>query len=78
MPGGLRPSGLLITRSATTAAIQAMATLENRPSTRSSAWNTFSSISSTAIRALNSAHTSRPGWLWVRRAKKFDHASEPA
>jgi hypothetical protein len=55
-----------------------MAMHEYSPSTWSSAWNTSSSISSTAISALNTAHTTRPGWLCVRRAKKFDHASEPA
>ena len=33
MPGGDKPSGLLMTRSATTAIIQAIAMLEKRPST---------------------------------------------
>lgn len=27
---------------------------------------------------LKISQTTRPGWLWVRREKKFDHASEPA
>ena len=36
------------------------------------------SISISAITVLNTTHTTRPGWLWVSRAKKFDHASEPA
>ncbi len=27
---------------------------------------------------LNTSHTTRPGWEWVRREKKFDQASEPA
>ena len=78
MPGGDRPSGLLITRSATTTIIQATATLEYSPSTRPRAWNRSSSISMSAIRVLNTTHTTRPGWLWVRRAKKLDQASEPA
>ena len=76
--GGDRPSGLLITRSATTAPIQAIATIEYMPSTCSSALNTPTSISSTAISTLNTTHTTRPGWLWVSRAKKLDQASEPA
>ncbi len=75
---GDRPSGLLITRSATSAPIQATATLAYSPSTCSSAWNTPNSISRVAITTLNTSHTTRPGWLWVIRAKKFDHASEPA
>ena len=37
MPLGDKPSGLLITKSATTAIIQAMAMLENKPSTSPSA-----------------------------------------
>jgi hypothetical protein len=37
-----------------------------------------SSISSSASRALNTTQTTRPGWLWVRREKKFDQAIEPA
>ena len=78
MPGGDSPSGLLITRSATTAIIQAIAMFEYRPSTLPSAWNTLSSISINAISVLNTTHTTRPGWLCVSRAKKFDHASEPA
>ena len=36
------------------------------------------SISSTAIGTLNTSQTTRPGWLWVRREKKFDQAIEPA
>jgi len=78
MPGGLRPSGLLMTRSATRAPTQAMATLLYRASTFSSAPNTPSVISSVAMPTLNTSHTTRPGWLRVTRAKKFDHASEPA
>jgi hypothetical protein len=27
---------------------------------------------------LNTSQTTRPGWLWVRREKKFDQAIEPA
>ena len=27
---------------------------------------------------LKMTHTTRPGWLCVRRAKKFDQASDPA
>jgi hypothetical protein len=75
---GLQPSGLLMTRSATSAPTQAMATLLYRPSTRSSASNTPSVISSTAISTLKTSQTTRPGWLCVSRAKKFDQASEPA
>ena len=75
---GDRPSGLLITRSATSAPIQAMATLAYSPSTCSMASNTPSSISISAIDTLNTSQTTRPGWLWVTRAKKFDHAREPA
>ena len=75
---GLQPSGLLITRSATSAPTQAMARLPYRPSTLSSAPNTPSVISSTAISTLNTSHTTRPGWLCVSRAKKLDQASEPA
>ena len=52
--------------------------LEYRPSTSPSAWNTFSSISISAISVLNTIHTTRPGWLCVSRAKKLDQASEPA
>ena len=37
-----------------------------------------SSISISAIVTLKTSHTTRPGWLWVRREKKFDHAIEPA
>ncbi len=37
-----------------------------------------SSISSSAMATLNTSHTTRPGWLWVSREKKFDHAIEPA
>jgi hypothetical protein len=36
------------------------------------------SISSSARITLNTSHTTRPGWLCVSRAKKFDHAIEPA
>ena len=78
MPFGLQPIGLLMTRSATTAMIQLIAMFEYRPSTWPSAWNTLSSISISAITVLNTIHTTRPGWLCVSRAKKFDHASEPA
>ena len=78
MPGGDHPIGLLMTRSATTAIIHAMAMLEYSPSTLPMAWNTLSSISSSAISVLNTIHTTRPGWLCVTRAKKLDHASEPA
>ncbi|OIQ71923.1 hypothetical protein GALL_464590 [mine drainage metagenome] len=78
MPGGDRPSGLLMTRSATTAIIQAMAMLAYRPSTSPSAWNTFISINTPAIRVLNTTQTTRPGWLCVRREKKLDQASDPA
>ena len=67
-----------MTRSATTAAIHEMAMLEYSPSTCPMAWNTFSSISSSAIRQLKTTHTTRPGWLWVRRANTLDQASEPA
>ena len=78
MPLGDRPSGLLMTRSATTDMIQAMAMLEYSPSTSPMARNTFISISMKAISVLNTTHTTRPGWLCVRREKKLDHASEPA
>ncbi len=37
-----------------------------------------SSISSTAMATLNTSQTTRPGWLWVSREKKFDHAIDPA
>ena len=78
MPGGDNPSGLLTTRSATTAIIQAMAMFEYTPSTRPIALKTSSSISISAISVLNTTQTTRPGWLCVSREKKFDHASEPA
>ena len=78
MPGGDRPSGLLMTKSATTAMIQAIAKLEYRPSTCPRAWNTFISISMKAIRVLNTTQTTRPGWLCVRREKKLLQASDPA
>ena len=78
IPGGDSPSGLLTTRSATTAIIQAMATFEYSPSTWPNAWKTSSSMSIRPIRVLNTTQTMRPGWLWVRRAKKFDQASDPA
>ncbi|MNV13233.1 hypothetical protein D3C71_1038640 [compost metagenome] len=78
MPLGDRPSGLLMTRSATSAPTQAMATLLYTASTFSSAPNTPSVISKVAINTLNTSHTTRPGWLRVTRAKKLDHASEPA
>ena len=67
-----------MTRSATTAIIQAMAMLEYRPSTSPSAWNTSISISMKAISVLNTTQTTRPGWLCVRREKKLDQASDPA
>ena len=75
---GLQPSGLLMTKSATKAPTHAMATLLYSPNTPSSAPNTPSVINSTAINTLNTNHTTRPGWLWVSRAKKLDQASEPA
>ncbi len=75
---GLQPKGLLMTRSATNAPTQPMATLPYKPSTRSSAPNTPSVISMTAISTLKTSHTTRPGWLCVSRAKKLDQASEPA
>ena len=78
MPLGERPSGLLMTRSATTAIIQAMAMLEYRPSTSPKAWNTSISISMKAISVLKTTQTTRPGWLCVRREKKLDQASDPA
>lgn len=78
MPGGLRPSGLLITRSATNAPTQATATLLYTASTFSSAPNTPRTISSVAIPTLNTSQTTRPGWLRVTREKKLDQASEPA
>jgi len=31
-----------------------------------------------AIATLNINHTTRPGWLWVRREKKLDQAIDPA
>ena len=37
-----------------------------------------SSISINAMVTLNTSHTTRPGWLWVSREKKFDQAIEPA
>ena len=67
-----------MTRSATTAIIQAMAMLEYSPSTAPRAANTFISISMKAISVLNTTHTTRPGWLCVRREKKLLQASEPA
>ena len=78
MPGGESPRGLLITISATTVMIQATATLEYSPSTRPITCSRSSSISISAISVLNTTQTTRPGWLWVRREKKLDHASEPA
>ena len=67
-----------MTRSATSAPTQAMATLAYRPSTRSSAPKTPSVMSSMAMMTLNTSQTTRPGWLRVSRAKKLLHASEPA
>jgi hypothetical protein len=62
MPLGDRPSGLLITRSATTAMIHAMARLLYSPSTWPSAWKTFISISTSAISVLNTTPKRRvPG-----------------
>src|SRR5919206_4085646 len=78
MPLGDQPIGLLTTRSATTAIIQLMAMLEYSASTLPRAEKTLSSISINAISVLNTTHTTRPGWLWVSRAKKFDQASDPA
>ena len=78
MPLGDRPRGLLITKSATTAIIQAMAMLENKPSTSPMARNTFISINMNAMSVLNTTHTTRPGWLWVRREKKLLQANDPA
>ena len=75
---GLSPSGLFTTRSATSAPTQAIATFEYKPSTVSSASKTPSTINTVAISTLNNNQTTRPGWLWVSRAKKFDQASEPA
>ena len=77
-PLGLQPSGLLTTRSATTAMIQLMAMLAYRPSTPPMAWKTSSSISISAINVLNTIHTTRPGWLCVSRAKKLLQARLPA
>jgi len=36
-----------------------------------------SSISMSAIVTLKTSQTTRPGWLWVRREKKFDMRSNP-
>ena len=44
----------------------------------SKAWYNPNSISNRAIATLKNSQTMRPGWLWVRREKKFDHAIEPA
>src|ERR1700722_17655239 len=44
----------------------------------SSALKMPSSIRRSAIATLKTSHTTRPGWLWVSREKKFDHAIEPA
>ena len=52
--------------------------LEYSPSVCSSALYTPISISSSATMTLNTSQTTRPGWLCVRREKKFDHAIEPA
>ena len=35
-------------------------------------------MSSSAMTTLKTTQTTRPGWLRVRREKKFDHAIEPA
>ena len=78
MPFGLKPSGLLMTKSATTAAIHAIAMFEYKANTCSKALNTSNSINTIAILALKTTQTTRPGWLCVNRAKKLDHASEPA
>jgi len=59
MPGGDKPSGLLITKSATTAIIHAIAMLEYKPSTSPKAWNTFISISIKAMTLLKITHTTR-------------------
>ncbi len=77
MPGGDSPSGLFTTRSATTAIIQAMAMLEYSPSTCPSAVNTFISISMKAMSVLNTTHTTRPGWLCVRREKSCSTRASP-
>ncbi len=42
------------------------------------AWKMPVSMSSSARTTLNTSHTTRPGWLWVRREKKLDHAIDPA
>ena len=49
-----------------------------RPSTPPMALKTSSSISISAIRVLNTIHTTRPGWLCVTRAKKLLQARLPA
>ena len=69
MPGGDRPSGLLITRSATTAIIQAIAMLEYSPSTSPSAWNTFISISMKAISGVEH-HPHHAARVAVRQARE--------
>ena len=76
--GGLSPSGLLMTRSATIAPTQATATLAYSPRICSSVRKMPISISTSAMATLNTSQTTRPGWLWVRREKKFDQAIEPA
>jgi hypothetical protein len=78
MPFGLQPIGLLTTRSATTAIIQAMAMFAYRPSTWLSAWKTFISISTNAMPVLKTIQTTRPGCACVSREKKLLQASEPA
>ena len=58
--------------------IQAIDMCENKPSTFSKAPNTPNSINNSAINTLKNSQITRPGWLWVKREKKLDHAKEPA
>ena len=58
--------------------IQLMAMLAYRPSTPPIARKTSICINISAMRVLNTTHTTRPGWLCVSRAKKLLQARLPA
>jgi hypothetical protein len=62
MYGGLIPVRLSTTRSATSAPIQAIATVEYTDSTASRVSKMPISDSSSAMTTLNTSQTTRPGW----------------
>ena len=62
MYGGLIPVRLSTTKSATSAPIQAVTTVEYTDSTACNVSKIPSSDSSSAINTLNTSQTTRPGW----------------